>query len=694
MTGVADGMVDRSLLPDAALEFVVVTDTHYMPDSGVPGLEFASRRRQAARAERALAAIAGLDVAFVVHLGDLVQAFPETVDFDAAIDAALDQLRRCGVNPHMVAGNHDVGDKPDPTMPTDWVTPETLAAYHVRFGRSWYSWDKAGAHFVVLNSQIMNSALADAAEQQDWFEADLAAIGDRPAYLFLHLAPFLVDQREPGLGHYDNIDQPARGWLVDIVKKHSVQALFAGHSHFSFFNRIGAARSFVVPSTSFTRPGFSEVFSSCPPPERGRDDVAKLGFFLVRIQGDGPRVHFLRAADAIEPGTATTPERALVTRLPHDLPHSPLGVTLRHPLAPAGEVPIAWPSSIRQPARNDYPLLACLELGVRYIRVPASDLEDTLQRERLAALRDEGVLVSATWIWSDRLDIGDAVVRHRDVLDGFEIQIPNQDVPGDACLRSIQHIRSVSNRPVTLATLVPREVVRGKQHPRTRIGYRTTELPALDASLAAAGVQVDRVLCRVDAECGPWETMGHARELPKFSQIGAIDWAVELSAPDEQKQVIRAAEAMMAAALLPGSRLYLEPLLDLDRTMDAPYGLLDRLCNPRPAFRTVRTLNTVLFGDLETREAAPAPQLENAATFCLRGSKTTMLLIAPDSSTCDGVTVAVSTLRTLAPGRESVRFFDLTRATVQQHAAASDERIDLRGPALLLFASASGSAGR
>ena len=47
-------MVDRSYLPPAELEFVVMTDTHYMLDPGEQTVEFASRRKQAARAAHAL----------------------------------------------------------------------------------------------------------------------------------------------------------------------------------------------------------------------------------------------------------------------------------------------------------------------------------------------------------------------------------------------------------------------------------------------------------------------------------------------------------------------------------------------------------------------------------------------------------------------------------------------------------------
>lgn len=581
-------MFDRSFLPPADLEFVVMTDTHYMLDPGGQRVEFESRRRQSARADRAWELVRALDTAFVVHLGDLVQEFPDGPGFEQSLGQALDQMERAGVEVRQVAGNHDVGDKPDPTMPTEWATAETLRAYHERFGPSWHSWDQADCHFVILNSQIMNGPLPEAEEQERWLEADLAAHAGMPTFVFLHLSPFLVSPDDPGLGHYDTIDQPARGRLLDAIGSCTAPMVFAGHSHFAFFNRLGTMRSYLVPSTAFTRPGFCEVFASAPPPERGRDDTGKLGFYLLRVIDGRARVQLIRTTVMKQPG------QRIVTRTSADLPASPLGVTLRHPLSNSTEVPIAWQSTVRQPVRNDYPLLALVELGVRHARVPAQDLASAEQRERLAALRDEGAGVTAFWIWSPQVDLVGAAARHRDLLDGVEIQIPSALVPDAICAAAIAALRD-QGVAVTLAPLLPKEIVPGKQHARTRIGYHLDELAALDRDLAALDVRVDRVLCRVDAGQDPWDAIGG--EVPELTRIGAIDWAVEFADADDEGQTARAAAALLAVACHDDMRVFLEPLVDFDRTMDTPTGLLDRLCNPRPVFHAVRTLNTVLFGD-------------------------------------------------------------------------------------------------
>ncbi len=53
------------------------------------------------------------------------------------------------------------------------------------------------------------------------------------------------------------------------------------------------------------------------------------------------------------------------------------------------------------------------------------------------------------------------------------------------------------------------------------------------------------------------------------------------------------ARALLAAASL-DVRLFLEPLVDMDRTMDVARGLLDTRCNPRPPFEVARCLAALL----------------------------------------------------------------------------------------------------
>ena len=74
-----------------------------------------------------------------------------------------------------------------------------------------------------------------------------------------------------------------------------------------------------------------------------------------------------------------------------------------------------------------------------------------------------------------------------------------------------------------------------------------------------------------------------------------VDFAVDLPGVDDDDNARRAAQALLALSTVPGTRLFIDPLTDLDRTIDAAHGLIDTRCNPRPAMTVVRLLGTILF---------------------------------------------------------------------------------------------------
>ncbi len=612
-------MIDRSLMAPAEFEFVVVGDTHTMLDPGDRTLEFESRRKQTARADTALELAASLRPDFIVHMGDLVQEYPETRRHAEALEKARAQLAGLGVKVFHVAGNHDVGDKPDPTMPTLPVTLESLERYQSDFGPSWFSFDHGNCHFIVINSQILNTDLPESGSQRDWLERDLELHGRKRVFLFLHLPPFLEHPDEPHAGNYDNIGQPDRCWILDLVRRHGVEAVCAAHVHFAFLNRVGSTRIYNIPSTSFARPGFSHLFTGPSPPEQGRDDAPKLGFYLFRVFPDRTDVHFIRTGGAV-----TLKERAhggpkrLLTRISAGLPSSALGLTLLHPLATRTEIPIAFPSVVRQRVRNDYPLLACLELGATAVRLPVADLDDAFQLERLRSLREEGLRLTAMAPASIMADISEYVRRYSEFVDTWEIQLPGSLLPSLDLGRELARAGRTTAARFALAPILPGESRPGKQHPRTRIGYVPGELHELNRCLAEQDVSVDRVLCCVD-EGEPWLAVQRLLDAVPLSHVGAVDLAVAFTSREDARNASRAAEALFSAVVLPGAGIYFEPLIDLDRTLDVAHGLLDTSCNPRPAFRVLRTLNTVLFREPDSRAVPGELELQGTAVRTLDG---------------------------------------------------------------------------
>lgn len=563
-------MFDRSHLPDAETEFVVITDTHYMIDPGDRPLEFESRRHQTHRSRAALELAHTLDADFVVHLGDLVQEYPETADFPRALNEALDQIDAIGLKPHHCAGNHDVGDKPDPSMPTHPVTPEGLAAYHQKVGKSFYSFDHGDHHVVVVNSQLLNTDLPEAAKQTAWLEHDLADARGR-ILLFLHLPPYLFDRHDAAFGNYDVIEEPARGWLLDLVERHKVELMCAAHVHFAFDDRIAGTDYHILPSPAFTRPGFSHLFTSAPPPEHGRDDTPKLSFYLYRSGPGFMDRHVIRTSGR----TAFGPGKMVLTRTARSLPAARLGVTLTHTPAPIGQVPLAYPSIVRQTVRNDYPLLTVREMGLSHLRVPIEDVLDEQQNDRLQMLRDTGTRLTGIAVTRD----GTLPLERMSViagrLDGLELQY-GKSVGIDALHNPDTELE------IALCPVDPSERVTGKQHLRTRVGFRLTE--------ADSDHPFDRTVVSVAA----WEAAEDIRPLVESPPRKPVDISLDLL-DDDRLNAERVAVAALLTACLPGGRLFCQPYQDLDRTMDVSNGFLDTLCNPRPVVNVFRLLNTILF---------------------------------------------------------------------------------------------------
>lgn len=587
-------MFNKSFLPKAFFEFVIISDSHYMLDSGGASLEFENRRKQSARREIALRMAAALEPHFVVHNGDMVQEYPDNLEaFYKSMDESLEQMRACGVEPYYVAGNHDIGDKPDPTAPAAHVSREVLDWYHRRFGKSWYSFDRGDCHFVVLNSQIMNSALPDAIEQETWLEKDLAEHATKRLYIMLHMPPYLFDETEPSIGHYDNLANPARSWLLDLVRVYNVEMLLAGHVHFAFFDHLAETRYAVLASPVFTRPGFPSLFAGSPPLERGRNDTPKFGFYLLRVRADKTDFHFIRTAGVEK--TPPSTEQRLITRVSGTLPHSPLGITLSQPLATTAEIPRAWPAAIREKVRNDYPLLACMEMGVGHIRAPLTDLQDIFQRRRLEILRKEGAKINGVAIFSEEFSILDAMSDVHSRIDGLEIQIAGALYPSERCIDSIKAVRERFDLPVILSPIVCREATSGKQFPRFRLGCIPQELPALNRCLASSGVSVDRVICKLNNGQSLCDQIQEIIKINPLSQVSKVDFSLEFSATNDEVNANLAAEALFLMATLPGSRIYFEPFSDLDRTMDVTHGLLDTLCNPRSTSSVLQSLNTIMY---------------------------------------------------------------------------------------------------
>lgn len=374
--------------------FAVIADTHVNAEEGVSGSPWPANRLANERARWAVAALNADAPAFVVHLGDMVHPIPTQPGYAAA--AARYHAMTADLKPpiHCLPGNHDLGDKPVDWMPAHPVTAPFLAAYEQTFGRLWRVFDHGDCRFILHASPILGSDLPQDAAQWRWLEDTLAQDRGKRVFFLTHYPLFLTDADEPE--HYDNLAPEPRERLRRLLVEHGVEAVFAAHVHTIFHTPLapGGPMQHVVPAISAMRLDYSHLFKTPPRDwqEHGRNDSAKLGYYLVDVfpQGYGLRLRRSHGA-CLREGEVPGPIAPL--------PPAPLrsgalnvGVDLRQGWAEPRIIPYTGvvDEFRRKVARNDYLITALQEAGLRDLRIPFEDLLDPATQARIRDLAGMG----------------------------------------------------------------------------------------------------------------------------------------------------------------------------------------------------------------------------------------------------------------------------------------------------------------
>jgi hypothetical protein len=213
---------------NAPVRFAQISDTHIRPD----GIE----RCQVFVDHLAEIQASGYD--FVIHTGDLMD---EPSAWAARAFRALVSPLRAPI--YFVPGNHDVynphlGETEAPWWAKLEVDSHLEAQFRGWFGPTWHTFSCRGVHLVGIDSLIVNSGLAEEAEQWAWLEDTLEGLGRRgeTIILFTHL-PLFIRQPDEKLdsadfaNRYLLIAPPGRDRLLDLVRKHHVAAVLSGHLH-------------------------------------------------------------------------------------------------------------------------------------------------------------------------------------------------------------------------------------------------------------------------------------------------------------------------------------------------------------------------------------------------------------------------------------------------------------------------------
>lgn len=215
----------------------------------------------------------------VVANGDLVMGDP---DEDADHAFARECLARLPVACRYLPGNHDIGDNIVSGKMDQRVNDARRERFLKHFGEERWAFEGGGWGFVGINSQLLGTAGQPAeAEQWQWMEHTLSALGRQPIALFLHKPLFLDHPSEPD---YEDatlrqscIDAASRARLLDLVHSHGVRLVSTGHKHQTRSFSLDGVYYIWAPSTACVN----------APPTTLHWGIREVGFVDYRFRPDG-----------------------------------------------------------------------------------------------------------------------------------------------------------------------------------------------------------------------------------------------------------------------------------------------------------------------------------------------------------------------------------------------------------------------
>ena len=572
--------------------FAIVSDSHLtVQEQRSAGAGEPSGNRLAGLYDDLVKRVNAMDPAFVVHLGDTTDPVPVSPKYELSAKA-FDKASKPFTAPyHMVPGNHDIGEKLHPALPKIYdpvsITESAIAQYEQHFGPQRYCFEHEGCVFVVINTLLFNSGLEHEQQQWEWLERLLSDSTDKRIFVLGHYPLFLSEKDEPD--YYDNVDEPARSRMINLLETNNVEAYYCGHVHNFFYNNLNGTHHYVVPSTGIIRTDYMEMFRAAPTREMGSFDPAKLGFLWVDVYPDKHVPHLIRNSE--------------------DLPHrahswssagSTVTMDLRIPWCDEVDIPSAWGLEIfeRKNVRNDYPLAALWEMGVTDLRIPISDLLRPRISRRVKQLAALGHRFTVVMFGPPNEARRAALSDHSDGIKAVEIVSLFDQWQGIAA--SIKDRRPEWNFEVYLNAVRP-EVE----------GWTTHHGMHVDLT-----DEIDWVLSKTDlADTINGFVFGIRRDVAPFEGLIAVEdcladtnfkpllhvpgvsmfWG---TAPNkktsEAGEIARVAEATLIARARPDLSVVIDNFVEIDQGYCSCRGLVDRFYNPKDGSRVVTSLNTLL----------------------------------------------------------------------------------------------------
>jgi predicted phosphodiesterase len=581
-------MADSNDDLNPVFRYAVISDTHLRP-SGESSSPWKTNLLTNDRARWVANTINAHSPDLVIHLGDIVHPVPHLPTYGSASKVAQEIMGSLACPRYLVPGNHDVGDKDNPTVPSYIINDDYIEDFHRYHGPTFQSFDHGGIHFVTINSLALNSGLIEETEQRDWLEDDLDKHRDSRIHLFSHYPPYLYQPDEPS--NYDNLDLPARKWLLDLIEEHVHQFFYKRHGETDIYNLL---------STCNLRQDFANLFRVESPEEYGRNDATKLGYCIVDVYENGHVARIHRSyGRTLKEGEILQHETKVQTRYPSEGFPLPLGVQLRYPIAEVTELPYMGPVDefVRKKARNDYTALALWETGIRMVRLPLADLTDETTRRRLHELHGMG---SRYGFFTVNTPKSETIAEYSHLVDFLEVILPWETV--NETLPDASRLRETLNLPVYVANIessVHRERTGPKFSHFMSHGFRIDDMSKLEAILPQRGA-VDGFVFEVgqfDPPLPAIKRIGDYAKANGFKALVNVRFAPENPADypqDHNHNANRVAEAAVEGYALPGVRVLLDTFMDHDRGYFPRAGLYDRRLNPRRAALVLRHLNSAI----------------------------------------------------------------------------------------------------
>ncbi len=177
--------------------------------------------------EAIAAAILSEQPDFYINTGDLVSDGEDLEDWEYFFYAERELMAQVPLYPTF--GNHEDGEDEDTGITGDMNFTRLFAYPAPREGATWYSFDYANVHFVVIDIEAILSLILPNSEQRAWLRADLDAAVRDPytnfIFAFFHEPSFSWKQGRTG-------NFLAKAVLIPMLKEYGVNLVFNGHDHF------------------------------------------------------------------------------------------------------------------------------------------------------------------------------------------------------------------------------------------------------------------------------------------------------------------------------------------------------------------------------------------------------------------------------------------------------------------------------